>query len=453
MTEEIQIQDIIFDPSLQVRSAIYPQRVEYLLDVMEASGRIPPIMVAKDSQGYVLIDGWHRMEAARRLDWTKIEAKIEDIPEEQRLFRAWKANDKSPMPPTRQERDDYIIRLAQLGWNQEEIAREVGLSRPRIAQIIGNVSINIPDTRRLKPSDRMEALRYYLQGCTQKEIAREFNVAQSTLSGSLSKLIREITGAYKSGRHKWDVAETYGLDEDEIDKVLLRDGDPLNIPLPQNTWWPAFGLHASQQKYPGATPLNMAKSILAYFTKPGEHIVDPMAGSGTIGVACRDMVGRRCQLFDLTPPGKPLFPITPHNLRGKDGQVDLPPTQKPDLVFLDPPYSNIGQKKYDGGKDDLSLLKPKEFVGFMGMLLLEIKTQWAPCRVVILMANLRKEGHIYDLPSQMSATLTSAEYRLLDHIVNEYGWTESTGTPWPNKARQDRWLLRNHIHIIVGETS
>ncbi|MBA7631343.1 hypothetical protein ES703_38874 [subsurface metagenome] len=457
MIEKISLDLIDILPEIQVRFTMYPSRVKYFKELLR-DGLVDPILVTKNGPHFMLIDGYHRLEAATQLGQKTIAAKVEDIPESERMIRAYTANAKHGQPLTQEERDEFIIKQAKQGKTQEDIAKITKLSQQRISQIIGNTNISITDTKaKLGPGDRTIVLKRSINGETQEEIATDFKVSQSTISEAFSQLINEITGRYKSGKHKWEVAEEYGLTEVEMDKILAKSGDPLNLTLPENTWWPSFGLHPSQVKFPGATPLNLVKSILAYFSKPGEHIVDPMAGSGTVGLACRDMVGRTCTLFDLKPLLDPVFPISPHNLNNK-GSPNLPQCQKPDLVFLDPPYSKVAQGKYSGGEDDLALLNPKEFIKFMRALLLKIKGNWAPCRVVILMANLRKAGYIYDLPSQISAMLTAKvkgvePYRLLDHIVNEFGWTESAGLPWPTQAKHDRWLLRNHIHIIVGETN
>lgn len=451
MSEKINIESIDILPDIQVRFSIYPTRVEYFKDLL-TNGKVDPILVAKNSTRYILIDGRHRLEAATQLGQKTIEAKAEDIPESEWIIRAYTANAKHGQPLTREERDEFIITLAKQGKKQGEIAKVVGLGRPRISQIISNVNINTADTKaKLRPSDHITVLKRVINGETQEDIARDFGVSQPRISDVYSQLINEITGRYKSGKHKWEVAEGYGLSEQETDKILLKSGDPLNFSLPENTWWPSFGLDPCQRKFPGATPLTLVKSLLAYFTKPGDHIVDPMSGSGTVGLACQDMVNRTYELFDIDPSPSALCSINLHSLND-NGKPSLPQCRKPDFVFLDPPYSKIAQGKYSGKKGDLALLNPEEFINFMRLLLLEIRNVWSPCRVAVLMANLRKDGYIFDLPSQISTTLSTNGYHLLDHIVNEYGWTESVGLPWPTKARQDRWLLRNHIHIIVGET-
>ena len=283
MTEKINLDLIDVLPDIQVRFSVYPSRVEYFKELLK-DGKVDPILLARNGSRYILIDGWHRLEAATQLGQKAIEAKVEDIPETERVIRAYTANDKHGQPLTREERDEFIIKQAKRGKTQEDIAKITKLSQQRISQIIGNTNISITDTKaKLGPGDRTIVLRRSINGETQEALASDFKVSQSTISEACSQLSNEITGRYKSGKHKWEVAEEYGLTEVEMDKILSKSGDPLNFTLPENTWWPSFGLHPSQIKFPGATPLNLVKSILAYFTKPGDHIVDPMAGQQSTG--------------------------------------------------------------------------------------------------------------------------------------------------------------------------
>jgi site-specific DNA-methyltransferase (adenine-specific) len=45
-------------------------------------------------------------------------------------------------------------------------------------------------------------------------------------------------------------------------------------------------------------PLDQALDLVSFFSDPGEHVFDPFAGAGTIGLACR-ILGRRYTGFEL----------------------------------------------------------------------------------------------------------------------------------------------------------
>src|SRR2546426_2971969 len=56
----------------------------------------------------------------------------------------------------------------------------------------------------------------------------------------------------------------------------------------------------------GVTPARCVSNLVRRYTRPGELVVDPMAGSGTIGaVACS--LGRRAVSFDLAPRYRSVF--------------------------------------------------------------------------------------------------------------------------------------------------
>jgi DNA modification methylase len=44
--------------------------------------------------------------------------------------------------------------------------------------------------------------------------------------------------------------------------------------------------------HPAPTPLKLADMVVRYLCPPGGKVLDPWAGSGTIGVACRDAKAR-----------------------------------------------------------------------------------------------------------------------------------------------------------------
>ena len=64
----------------------------------------------------------------------------------------------------------------------------------------------------------------------------------------------------------------------------------------QNTLYATHGLHA----YAAKCPPQLARYGLRYYSRPGEMVLDPMAGSGTTAVACLRH-GRRFAGFEINP--------------------------------------------------------------------------------------------------------------------------------------------------------
>lgn len=83
--------------------------------------------------------------------------------------------------------------------------------------------------------------------------------------------------------------------------------------------------------YVGATPSYVLWNLMQRYTRPGDLVVDPMAGSGTTLDVARDL-GRRALGYDLQPTRKDIFRADARKLPLEDGKADF--------VFVDPPYSD-----------------------------------------------------------------------------------------------------------------
>jgi adenine-specific DNA-methyltransferase len=101
--------------------------------------------------------------------------------------------------------------------------------------------------------------------------------------------------------------------------------------------------------FKGATPSYIVWNLLQRYTKTGDLVVDPCAGSGTTLDVARDL-GRRALGYDVHPTRKDIFRVDARK---------LPPelTAKADFVFIDPPYSthlDYGPDTRDIGKLDVA---------------------------------------------------------------------------------------------------
>jgi DNA modification methylase len=113
-----------------------------------------------------------------------------------------------------------------------------------------------------------------------------------------------------------------------------------------------FGTEA----YPGRIPGQLVAHILYWFTKPGEYVIDPMAGGGTVLDVCLAM-GRKCYAYDINQSDR--VDIIPHNL-AVDGWPER--TKKADLIFWDPPYFSKKDAGYPAGS--ISRLERSAYLDF-----------------------------------------------------------------------------------------
>ena len=199
-------------------------------------------------------------------------------------------------------RNTVILRLNRLGWSQEKIAKIAGLSQNRISEIIGNTSFSNIDNLLSQGHDMEYIARHYhmdlalvwalrLEGKTDQEKFKELGW----------------------GLRTWD--QWYFNECDE------RFGDD----------------------WPGRIPAQLIAHTLFYFTKPGDIVLDPMAGGGVVTDVCL-LFERKCQAFDLVSRDK-RPEIEYHHWDPQKGT--WPVTKKPDLIFFDPPYYTKKEKEYE----------------------------------------------------------------------------------------------------------
>lgn len=129
--ETISIHDLIFDRSLNPRlHGVDSDVVEFYATIFK-DVVWPPILV--DRATHKLLDGWHRVEAAKRVGVYTLAVQYVDAKEEELFALAVKANLGHGVHLAREERFKAIIRLQREAWTHERIAEFFGCSLKMIA--------------------------------------------------------------------------------------------------------------------------------------------------------------------------------------------------------------------------------------------------------------------------------------------------------------------------------
>lgn len=122
-------------PGIHLRiTGVRPAHVQ-LLAAAAGAAQLPSILVQRD--GMRIIDGRHRVEAAKlRGEWT-IQARVVDCSDEEALVLAVKANTLHGLPLTRAERISSARRIldAHPDWSDRKVAGIAGLSGQAIASL------------------------------------------------------------------------------------------------------------------------------------------------------------------------------------------------------------------------------------------------------------------------------------------------------------------------------
>ncbi|MEX2218795.1 MAG: site-specific DNA-methyltransferase [Phycisphaerales bacterium] len=136
------------------------------------------------------------------------------------------------------------------------------------------------------------------------------------------RFINEIIWAYDYGgrpRTRWPAKhdtilwyaldpENYVFNYDAIDRIpymapaLVGPEKAARGKTPTDVWWHTIVPTNSREKtgYPTQKPLGLLRRIVAVHSSPGDTVLDFFAGSGTTGVAAREL-GRDAILIDSSP--------------------------------------------------------------------------------------------------------------------------------------------------------
>ena len=204
----------------------------------------------------------------------------------------------------------------------------------------------------------------------------------------------------------------------------------------------AFG----QDKYHGRIPGQLVAQVLYFFTRPGEVVLDPMAGSGTTIDVCRAL-GRTCYGYDAQPVAT-RTDITPHDLR-TGWPAQLP---EADLIFWDPPYFVTEHPWY--GDTSISRLPRQAYLAFFAQRFTEAYALVQPgTRLAFLMSDWT--------PNDEDATdgvflwdytplITSAGWTLTRQIQVPLA-TQTVHGDFVTKFRTARRLARLNRWLLMAE--
>ena len=153
---------------------------------------------------------------------------------------------------------------------------------------------------------------------------REVHYCKVLLDGIFGRasFLNEIIWAYDYGARstkKWPAKHdnilvyvkdpaNYVFNTDEVERIpymapgLVGPEKAARGKLPTDTWWHTIVPTNGKEKtgYPTQKPIGILRRIVQASSRPGDHVLDFFAGSGTTGAACLE-TGRRFTLVDSNP--------------------------------------------------------------------------------------------------------------------------------------------------------
>ena len=172
--------------------------------------------------------------------------------------------------------------------------------------------------------------------------------------------------------------------------------------------------------WPGRIPAQLIAHTLFYFTKPGDLILDPMAGGGVVPDVCL-LFGRKCQSFDLAVrDNRP--EILCHHWDPRNW--NWPIIKNPDLIFFDPPYYTKKEKEYSEKANEktpsISSYTKEEYERFLeGFFLLAHQNANRTTMMAFLNADWRDFESTPALKEKPDKSITIFDYH---RLLSETGW-------------------------------
>lgn len=180
----IRISDIDI-ASYQIRDGLNEAAVERYAETLQAVEAIawpfPPVVLNATDNGYVCVDGAHRIAAAMKAGREAVEAKVINLSEADAKVEAARANMTNGLPLTPAERKKAIARLIELRpvWTDAAIARLMGVHRNTVARVRKELGIG---NRTERTVEAVEAAKVANPNATQEELAKAAGVSRTTIT-------------------------------------------------------------------------------------------------------------------------------------------------------------------------------------------------------------------------------------------------------------------------------
>lgn len=324
---EIPLSEVVYREDLYPRmkpDASTIQRYAENLDVL------PPIEV---NQHRILIDGFHRWTAHRKVEASTIRAIVTPTESDMHLYAlSIQRNASHGLQLSDADKKSDAIRLyaAGTGLTKEQIAETLSVSVRSVNTYLTDVD------RQLREERKQKIIDLWLSCFTVDEIA-------------------DLTGV--SVQPVKDAVSDFSEDLPKNLKVLSNFQDEDFAPPLYNVW--TFAKKTNRVGHFGNTEQRILENLLYLYTEPFDIVIDPFAGGGSTVDVCKYRM-RRYWASDRKP-----IVERETEIRKLDIAQELPPLNKRwsevTLTYLDPPYWKQAENQYSTDAEDLANQSLEEF--------------------------------------------------------------------------------------------
>lgn len=266
---EIKIEKIEKRKELMPRSGISNA---VIADYQASLELLPPITVAKNDDGnekeYVLIDGWHRLEAYDLEGLDSIDAIVVDIEPDDFYFEAAKANARHGRRLSAAEKRKICARLyLQEDRDIKDIAEATGISERHVNRILEGF-------KKAKESlIEKKVLKAVEKGKSYREIADELPVSKSTVGRIVGKAKLEDKAEPEEVEEEEEEQAEEGEEEDWEDELPDLPEQDLEDPEPIIKSWNA-AQDAAREAIKNAKALKYSESTIERMHTVAKNLED-----------------------------------------------------------------------------------------------------------------------------------------------------------------------------------
>ncbi len=311
-------------------------------------------------------------------------------------------------------------------------AKKLKAGAPQVFDSIASGKLNIQEGKaiaRLKEPQQKTVLDKIDLGIDVPDAIRE----------TKREMVRDNYAAFKEekgiSKQEWWGEKLKGLPDEEKFEQLGISFQPYDV------WNVNFCHDLFGSEHPGQVPGQLVMHTLAFYTKEGYTVIDPMAGSGTVIDVCTVM-GRKCYGYDIDMRhGR--SDILQHDM-AKDGWPET--IKEADLIFWDAPYyAKMDKKTIKNGyiEGSISGLNREDYLRFFTDSLAAAKSRVRPgTKLAFLMGD-------YDDPNDNTQDILIGDYW---KIIEKAGWhiVKHIQTPLSIKSVHADTMLRFQISKQMG---
>jgi len=146
----VRIEELAEDTRFQSRTRTDRATVEEYKELMSEGVDMPPITVALVDDSLFIVDGWHRVQAAKELDWSSIPADVSTMTENEAIWKSAGANQSHGLRRSNADKlravETALSSPTSEMMSDREIARKIGVSHEFVRRRrTGSVEDNVEE--------------------------------------------------------------------------------------------------------------------------------------------------------------------------------------------------------------------------------------------------------------------------------------------------------------------